>query len=270
MNRLAMVTTEPILIAQVSDESDRSLATINGILDGTIDCPDSEVIEAFGEVLEIGEDVILQYANMDECEYDDETDDEDDTEDDEMHDDDDEMSAKDDEETETETDAVEVDDEDDEIDNIVMNEAGITELIQKANDGNIKAVRKFYGISGMFEGSFEEIKSLISDKISGYLEYELDLKDEFWIDYEVLCTKLTEILVYSFQKKQVYKIDYTISDKDVEFTAIEAVKLTYEMMESMDDEEKAVILENDELPTPELELSHLTDEEHTTEEQLAD
>ena len=223
------------IILQISEEADRSVATITGILEGTVECPEDDmVLEAFSTVLSIDEDALSEYTDIEVSEDDEddepEVDEEDEPEEDEVDEDDDEPEEPE----------IEVDENDDDVENIVMNTANITAIATKAGEGDVLSIRKLYGISGMFDGSFEEVKSLINDKISGYLEYELDLQDEYWIDYDILCTKVNEVVIYSYDKKQAYKIDYTISGKDVDFTNIEPVKLTYEQIEDMTEEGKTV------------------------------
>ena len=120
---------------------------------------------------------------------------------------------------------------------------GIAELAVKANKGDVSAIRKMYYMSGMFEGSFEERQKLIHNNISDYLEYELKLSDSYWVDYTVLATNpngVDKVLVYSYDKNQVYEVEYEVDGKEINFTSIQSVTLTYQTSsEDMDDEDKA-------------------------------
>ena len=120
---------------------------------------------------------------------------------------------------------------------------GIAELAVKANKGDVGAIRKMYYMSGMFEGSFEERQKLIHNNISDYLEYELKLSDSYWVDYTVLATNpngMNKVLVYSYDKNQVYEVEYEVDGKEINFTSIQSVTLTYQTSsEDMDDEDKA-------------------------------
>ena len=230
------------LIRLISESADRSENTIKSMLDGKISCPDELTLQACSEVLKINLKELEQMAEEEgldfvagESEGESESDGGGSEGESESEGDDSESEGEGGEsEGEDDTEA----EEQVAVDALQENDIwGLAALCQK---GNVKAVEKMYGMSGMFEGSYEERQRLINNEIGAYLEYELDLSDKYWIDYSLLSTKDTEILVYSHDKNQVYSIAYQVDDKGIEFNSIEPAKLTYEIIAEMLDDGKSL------------------------------
>ena len=240
------------LIRLISESADRSENTIKSMLDGKISCPDELTLQACSEVLKINLKELEQMAAEEGLDFvaDESSEGESETEGGES-----EVEGEGDgSEVEGESEGGESEGESEadteaaeqvEVDALQENDIwGLAALCQK---GNVKAVEKIYGMSGMFEGSYEERQRLIHNEIGSYLEYELDLSDKYYVDYSLLSTKDTELLVYSHDKNQVYSIGYVVDDKGIEFNSIEPAKLTYEIIaemlddKSLDDEKNSAI-----------------------------
>ena len=178
------------IIESLANEADIEASTVNQILSGEIDCPPMERLEGFARALDISLETLTDAAMEDGCEY-------------EMGDENSEKS----------------------LNRLKTKEMGTEDDAskQKYYDSYLNSMRP--------AGSIEEIKSEIYNALDDYLAKNLpDVERWEYLDYELIGTYPDEghVLVYCWNTKSTYQIDYTEEAGMIELSNMVKGRLSFQ------------------------------------------